>query len=347
MALSRTDQEEKMTRLIELREWVRRLYGRHSRLLMAAAKFALALFTFLNINHYVGYASVLDHIYVALLFAVICAFLPMGMTLFIGAVMIVIHLYALSMEGAVIALLFFLIMFFLYFRFTPKSGGCVVVTPLAFALRIPYVMPIATGLLGEGYSIISVIFGTMLYYFLNGVHNNAALLDDMSGQEETVSKFVVALNQLLGNKEMYLVLAAFVLATLVVYIIRRQFIDHAWTIAIGAGLLIQFVILCAGYLIMGLQGRILWLVFGMALSGVISMLIEFFFFNLDYSRTERVQFEDDEYYYYVKAVPKINLSSGEKQVKKISGKKGGKREGERITKKQLAKELDIDEDMLD
>jgi hypothetical protein len=26
--------------------------------------------------------------------------------------------------------------------------------------------------------------------------------------------------------------------------------------------------------------------------------------NLDYARTERVQFEDDDYYYYVKAVPK-------------------------------------------
>lgn len=35
-------------------------------------------------------------------------------------------------------------------------------------------------------------------------------------------------------------------------------------------------------------------------------LIEFLCFNLDYSRTEKVQFEDDEYYYYVKAVPKVN-----------------------------------------
>ena len=68
---------------------------------------------------------------------------------------------------------------------------------------------------------------------------------------------------------------------------------------------------------------------------------------MDYSRTEKVQFEDDEYYYYVKAVPKVNLSSKEKQIKKISGKKNVKRSGERITKKQLAKELDIQEDMLD
>ena len=34
-----------------------------------------------------------------------------------------------------------------------------------------------------------------------------------------------------------------------------------------------------------------------------------------YKRTERLQFEDDEYYYYVKAVPKI------KDMKKSSGRK--------------------------
>lgn len=43
-----------------------------------------------------------------------------------------------------------------------------------------------------------------------------------------------------------------------------------------------------------------------------------FRFNLDYSRTEKVQFEDDEYYYYVKAVPKMTVATPEKKVKKIT-----------------------------
>ena len=30
----------------------------------------------------------------------------------------------------------------------------------------------------------------------------------------------------------------------------------------------------------------------------------FFFFSVDYTCTEYVQFEDDDYYYYVKAVPR-------------------------------------------
>ena len=49
------------------------------------------------------------------------------------------------------------------------------------------------------------------------------------------------------------------------------------------------------------------------------MIIEFLFFNLDYSRTERLQFEDDDYYYYVKAVPKVAVTAPEKNVKQITG----------------------------
>ena len=48
---------------------------------------------------------------------------------------------------------------------------------------------------------------------------------------------------------------------------------------------------------------------------VIGLVLEFLFFSVDYSRSESMQFEDDEYYYYVKAVPKI------KDMKKSSGRK--------------------------
>ena len=45
------------------------------------------------------------------------------------------------------------------------------------------------------------------------------------------------------------------------------------------------------------------------------------FFALDYKRTEYVQYEDDEYYYYVKAVPKINVAGEDVKVKQINARK--------------------------
>lgn len=305
-----------MTRLIELREKIREFYGKYERIVRFAVRFVLALLTFLMINNYVGYMGALNHIYVVLALALICAPFTVNVTLLTGAVMIVLHLYVLSMEVAVVALLFFLILFFLYFRFSPKNGYYVAAAPVAFQFHIPYVVPVAAGLLKEPSSVISIVFGTMTYYFLSGIHNNTALLED----GETTGKISIAVNQMIGNKEMYLMLAALLIAALVVYFIRRWHIDHAWSIAIFAGILTQFVILCAGYLIMGISGQLVWLIAGSAISGFLGVLMEFFCFSLDYSRTEKVQFEDDEYYYYVKAVPKMNMSSKEKRIKKISKK---------------------------
>ena len=54
---------------------------------------------------------------------------------------------------------------------------------------------------------------------------------------------------------------------------------------------------------------------------MIGFIMEFFLFSVDYSRTERLQFEDDEYYYYVKAIPKISVTAPEKTVKHINERK--------------------------
>ncbi len=59
--------------------------------------------------------------------------------------------------------------------------------------------------------------------------------------------------------------------------------------------------------------------FGGILSLVLAVVIQFFILSVDYTKTEFLQFEDDEYYYYVKAVPKMTVSLPEKRVKKISG----------------------------
>ena len=53
-------------------------------------------------------------------------------------------------------------------------------------------------------------------------------------------------------------------------------------------------------------------------AAAVGMVMEFFLFHLDYTRTEIVQFEDDDYYYYVKAVPKISVPKPEVQVKNIT-----------------------------
>ena len=100
-------------------------------------------------------------------------------------------------------------------------------------------------------------------------------------------------------------------------------IEHAWTIAIIAGTMTNLVLLLIGDLIYDIKLSMLGAIFGSALAILAAKIIEFFRFCVDYSRTEKVQFEDDEYYYYVKAVPKMNVAASAKTVKRINTQSGG------------------------
>ena len=338
-----------METLLEWKEKIRCFYSKNEIYVVPIIKFFLAFLLFFIINTNIGYMKRLDHITIILVLALLCAFLPVNTIILFGLILTLAHLYALSMEVFLTGAAFFLLLALLYFRFAPKEGYYAVLTPICFVLRIPYVMPIAEGLLCKPYTIFSVISGTFVYYFLDGIKMNEAVLGASSDNATATSKFVAALNQLFGNKEMYLVLIAFVISMLLVYEIRKLSVDHAWTIAILTGVLVQFVVLFAGYLILGISGKIISLVIGSVVSTMIAFVLKFLFFHVDYTRTERVQFEDDEYYYYVKAVPKISVTQSKKQVKKFNStnkKKSAAHKGERITREALAREMDIDKDLL-
>ena len=88
--------------------------------------------------------------------------------------------------------------------------------------------------------------------------------------------------------------------------------------AIVAGAVTDVIVLLAGSLVLGISPRLIAVIVGSLVSAVLAFILQLVVFSLDYTRTEYVQFEDDEYYYYVKAVPKISITVSEKKVKKIN-----------------------------
>ena len=57
---------------------------------------------------------------------------------------------------------------------------------------------------------------------------------------------------------------------------------------------------------------------------ILTLIIKVFIISVDYSGTEYAQFEDDDYYYYVKAVPKIKVTKQDVKVKRINVKRQDK-----------------------
>ena len=112
---------------------------------------------------------------------------------------------------------------------------------------------------------------------------------------------------------------------MVVYAIRSMSADYAWYMAFGYGAVLNIVLFLPGGLDMEVRISVIGLVLGTAVSFLLAMIVEFFMFSVDYSRTEYTQFEDDEYYYYVKAVPKMSISIPDKKVKKINTRRRNSR----------------------
>lgn len=306
-----------MTELLELREKVKLFYSKYEVFILPVLKFLLAFVMLNTINGQLGYMTRLDNVAVVLIGALMCSFLPSGFMVLLAALFSLLHMYALSVEVALVGGCVYLLMILLFFRFSSKEALVVVMTPILCILKIPYIMPVAMGLVGTPASAVSVGCGVAVYYLINTVAQNASTINTM-GSDEMTAKIRLLIDGILNNKAMLVMITAFAITVLVVYLVRRMSLDHSWTIAIVAGAMLDMIILLVGDLLYDTNLSVLGVILGVVLAIVAGKVIEFFRLCLDYSRTEKVQFEDDEYYYYVKAVPKMSVTAPTKTVKKIN-----------------------------
>ncbi len=306
-----------MTDLLLIKEKIKQFLGKYEIYLKPLGKFLLAFISISMINSALGYMERITALPVVLVVALMCSFMPNNFTLFAAGLFTVLHIYYLSLECALVVGVVFVLMGLLYLRFSPKSSLVLLILPICFVLKIPYVVPICVGLLYAPVSAFAVACGSVVYCVISYVSKKATELG-MLESEELTSRFRYVVDGLIGNRVMILYMVAFSITVILVYVIRRLSINYAWTIAIGAGAVVQMITLLIGDMILDTGISIVGIFLGNILAAAVAIVVQFFFFHLDYNRAEQVQFEDNEYYYYVKAIPKITVSKTSKSVKKIN-----------------------------
>lgn len=308
-----------MTTLLEMKQHLKIFYSRYDVYLIPAIRFLVAFFAFMLLNGQVGFMERVANPAVSLLLALLCSFLPVNLIAIFGALLLCAHAYALSLElfGMTVGLLF--IMYAVYFRVAPGYGYVLVLTPMAFFLKIPYAIPLILGLVAGPAGAVPAGCGTIIYYLISYMKNNEKMLGS-SEEAEISARFLNLVESVLNNRLMLLTILVFAVVLMIVYAIRRLSLDYSWHLAIGIGAVANIVLFLIGALVMETNVEIGSLVIGTLLSFLLALVVEFFVFSVDYSRTEYTQFEDDEYYYYVKAVPKMSIAISEKKVKKISSR---------------------------
>lgn len=293
----------------ELKKAFFRIYGQIENIVASVGKFFLAMITLIMINANVGYMDKLKNPIIVFAIALISAFLPLNAMIVVAAFVIFAHMYSLALPVAVIIGFVFIIMFVLYFRFTPKEAISVLLTPVFFVLKLPYIVVLLTGFLGGLFSFIPVACGTAVYYMLKFVGDNDTLLKS-EAESDMLSSFKVVIDKVLNNNQMIAMILTVAIIVIIANVIKRLSFDFSWQVALVVSAIVGLIAFIITSTVLDADLNIVGTIFSMFISVVVVFAIQLFVHDVDYSSAEYVQFEDDDYFYYVKAIPKF--SAGEK-----------------------------------
>ncbi|NLK74861.1 MAG: hypothetical protein GX288_06170 [Clostridiales bacterium] len=307
-----------MMPLLVFRERVRNFYQKYNDFILPGLKFIFAFIAFKMINTNIGNDERLSSLPVVLILSLLSAFTPSSIMVLLATGLAVLQIYFVSNILSVIVILILLILYLLFARFTPSMGYVILAVPILYLLKIPYIIPILMGLISSPIAIIPMGCGVIVYYLFQIVKSAATLQINMT-IEDTLSLYTYVIDNLLKNKQLIMTIVIFSLTIVVVYTIRRMRMDYSSEIAIAAGALTGILGFFMSYFFVNNTGNIVGLIFGTIVSAIIVFVIHFFRMTLDYSGVEHTQFEDDVYYYYVKAVPKITVTTPQRNIKHISG----------------------------
>lgn len=339
-----------MDTIFLLRESIQRMYAKNSKIYEKAIQFLLAFVVFFVINHRFGFMKALTSPVISLGLAVICAFLPLNMTVIAGVILVLVHIFTFSPMLFGLTAAVFLIMYIFYLRLTPKMAIVVLLTPIAFALKIPYVIPVAFGLMYTPVCLVAILCGTVAFYMISYL-KEVADVAQKGGMAGMVGQSSDYLKHVFQNKEMWIVIAALAVSFLVVYTLKRQGMDHAWKIGSAGGALAAIVVTVVGNIAMHVHIPYGRLILGNALAVVVGLVLEILFFAVDYTRSEKLEFEDDEYHYYVKAIPKLSMAaygrSERKTVEEEETEENPREEQEEPKEETISPEGEIDKALIE
>ena len=156
-----------MSTLLVWREQMQRFYAKYSIFIRIGFQFCMGFLVFYQINSNIGFMKKASSTACTAGLAAICAFLPVIVMVIAATALVLLHFYTLSLPVAIVAALLFLLMYIFYFRFSSGKAWLVLLTACSFAMDVPFVLPIAAGLLGSPACIVPAACGTLSYYLIH------------------------------------------------------------------------------------------------------------------------------------------------------------------------------------
>ncbi len=340
-----------LTNLMAFRNAARKAFQKFQFPIELAFKFIMAFAAYSRIVESLNYNETLGKGLFRFLFGVAGMILPPIVTIMLC---IVVAVYEVFSGSPIIAALVFVILLILYCfaaRFSGKFAYALVAIPLLMRFNLHYLVALILGMTATPLAIFPSAVGIISYYVFGAVKNTVTG-DKVSSLDDVLALYVKFLNDVFANKEMIFIIGIFAAVIIVMWALRHIRFDYSFeiTIIIGGVLMILGHVFAAGVVDMSVSTKNV--ILGSVFSMILVYIVQFFRIVLDYSAVENVQFEDDDYYYYVKAVPKLDkvilgeITVSEKTDENSENKDESKKHkktaiGEMIEQSEKEKELAI------
>lgn len=305
-----------MTRLLEIKAIIVGIYKKFDYLINPFVKFIVSLIIIVKLNTFFGYSPVFAKLGVNLIIAILAAFLPSSWFLLMLIAVVAAQLFTVSLEVTAIVVVMMLVVYFLFARLQPKYAILIMLTPLLYSMKLVYLLPLFAGLFLGIPSIIPIAVGVGVYRVASYLPKILEMKVEGSTLFETpdimINMYKSMMNIVLKDRELYLTIAVFAITIILMHFLKQLDMDYIWYMTIGVGAVTMLVLFVLGNVVLKADMGVLGIFFGIVFSSAMMVVIQFFRFSLDYKRAEKLQFEDDEYYYYVRTIPKIKATMNSK-----------------------------------
>ncbi len=306
-----------MSGFLTIRDSIRDFLRKYDEIAIPVLKFIASLIMFTSINNLFGYSSLFDKGVVIFLMSVICALVSASSTIILASAVILVNCLSVSVEIGLVFMVLFILMFCSYMRMFPKSSYILALVPILCMWNLYYAIPLVVAIVAGAAGMVPTAFGLVVYEFADCI-TKAIEMKETATEEENFQYYSYIVEELTKNKSMLLGMIVFAVVILISYVVYKLSIDYAWYISIAVGALCNIIFFLVGGSAVDVSVSAAGVFGGTILGVVIAVLLQICKSILNYARKEVVQFEDDDYYYYVKAIPKFKMSTKKKSVKKMT-----------------------------
>ncbi|MCF0143229.1 MAG: hypothetical protein HUJ75_07620 [Parasporobacterium sp.] len=316
-----------MNGILRLRNSIETFVHNHLGVFGYICRLACSLLVLLIFRQAIGYNEILSSIWLVIGFSVAAAFIPIRFLLLVYIAYAAIQLTSLSIGIGLVAVAILLIMYIVYFRFEPGYAFAIVIMPALALIKLPILIPLVLAVTQPISAFFAVIFGTVSYYMIRYISINSAVFSGMTNVGETAKVGTFLRECFTGKEFLYTIVIILVVYLLAYYIKKINFSQSRGLAILGGAGFYAILTITANLVFQTLDtAKLLAILVGAVISAVVAMITVVMVMPLDYARTEYLEFEDEEYYYYVRAVPKVLMERESVTVTRINARRTVKSE---------------------